>query len=197
MDKILVNAIYIWGIVQLVYSNSPPQFQTAWVGRVFTVSEGDSNGSKTEVVMTATVWMQSSKVDKEYLETFNVTTSIVGKIAVANITIRKPLDFENNTYYALRIISTDNFGKGNTVKDYFVIRVQDVQDTAPVFTSALYRTTVTENIIQGNTILVVSAVDGDFGVPRQINYTLLPESDNAIVRYYDGDNAIVRWRQCD
>ncbi|KAH3802525.1 hypothetical protein DPMN_156203 [Dreissena polymorpha] len=44
-------------------------------------------------------------------------------------------------------IDEDYFGKGNTVEDYFVIRVQDIQDTAP-----------------GNTILVVSAVDGDFEV---------------------------------
>ncbi|XP_052268945.1 cadherin-related family member 1-like isoform X2 [Dreissena polymorpha] len=297
MDKILVNAIYIWGIIQLVYSNSPPQFQTVWAGKVFNVSEGASNGhlittfsvtdpdgdtmylsavnadtqeffaispssgtgSITANLSTAkkldcdpprpnlitlrirvkdrsgddgnsvdaslilqitdvndenpqftssqfywkideNTWpiadftfrasdndrtysynyqsiqfsLHSSSEDKEYLETFSVTTSIVGTIAVANITLRKPLDFENITYYELRINSTDNFGKGNTVSNDFVIRVQDVQDTVPVFTSALYRTTITEKITQGNTILVVSAVDGDFGVPRQINYTLLP-----------------------
>ena len=59
-----------------------------------------------------------------------------------------------------------------------IINVKDVQDTAPFFTSLPYMVSLPEDSTVGSSVLQVTALDGDRGVPNPINYRFISGNQN-------------------
>nr|XP_012151364.1 PREDICTED: uncharacterized protein LOC105663916 [Megachile rotundata] len=98
------------------------------------------------------------------------------------ITLIGELDFETQSMYALTMYATDPYtepGKDtrNIAGLSVVVVVQDVQDVPPIFTLAPPLTRINNSVQPGDIILRVHAEDGDKGVPREIVYGLVSESN--------------------
>ncbi|XP_067616275.1 cadherin-86C isoform X2 [Eurosta solidaginis] len=93
-----------------------------------------------------------------------------------------PLDYENQAMHHLKVLANDAYAEpGQDSRNIagldVVVIVQDVQDQPPVFTSASPVTKLSVDILPGDTILKVHAVDGDKGNPREIRYGLVSEGN--------------------
>ncbi|XP_076544712.1 uncharacterized protein LOC143305366 [Osmia lignaria lignaria] len=98
------------------------------------------------------------------------------------ITLIGELDFETQSMYTLTMYATDPYtepGKDtrNIAGLSVVVVVQDVQDVPPIFTLAPPLTRINNSVQPGDIILRVHAEDGDKGVPREIVYGLVSESN--------------------
>ncbi|XP_053381734.1 protocadherin Fat 4-like [Mercenaria mercenaria] len=112
---------------------------------------------------------QSNKTAEEYIDTFEMN-EITGIVS-----LKKELDYETNSYYQFKVTAQDDKGNGNTGDPAdLIIRVLDVQDTAPFFTGIPYRQTIQEKAKLNKYVVTVAARDGDTGVPNPVNYTILP-----------------------
>lgn len=56
------------------------------------------------------------------------------------------------------------------------ITVKDVNDNAPVFSSAMYTGVVSEDALVGTSVLQVQATDIDSGLNGRIKYVLIKEN---------------------
>ncbi|XP_063046161.1 protocadherin gamma-A11-like [Engraulis encrasicolus] len=68
--------------------------------------------------------------------------------------------------------------KSGTVK--ISVSVLDANDNAPVFSEAVYRVSLAENITKGSTVLRVSASDKDIGANSDITYAFAQSSGKAL-----------------
>uniref|UniRef100_A0A2C9M9H4 Uncharacterized protein n=1 Tax=Biomphalaria glabrata TaxID=6526 RepID=A0A2C9M9H4_BIOGL len=83
------------------------------------------------------------------------------------------LDYEETKSYALTIRATDVFS-GNYAEATVNIKMEDVNDNAPIFGSLTYTHTVSESAIIGSRILTVNATDADTGANSAIYFDLAP-----------------------
>ncbi|KAH9487879.1 long-chain fatty acid transporter fat1 [Bulinus truncatus] len=83
------------------------------------------------------------------------------------------LDYEDIKSYALTIRATDIFS-GSYAETTVDIRVEDVNDNAPVFGSLSYTHTVSESTNIGTRVLTVNATDADSGANAVIYFDLAP-----------------------
>ncbi|KAK6169010.1 hypothetical protein SNE40_020141 [Patella caerulea] len=81
------------------------------------------------------------------------------------------LDFEDTSFYECTILAEDGGGLNTTAPLY--ITITDVQDRPPFFNGVPYSWSVEENESTGYVIGTVKAVDGDRGLPNQVNYTII------------------------
>ncbi|XP_064837336.1 protocadherin beta-16-like isoform X6 [Oncorhynchus masou masou] len=81
------------------------------------------------------------------------------------------LDRETNEQHILVLTAVDggNPQKSGTVKIY--IQVLDINDNAPVFSSVLYKSSLSEDTPKGTVILRVSATDSDKGTNGEVVYS--------------------------
>ena len=66
-----------------------------------------------------------------------------------------------------------------------IINVKDVQDTAPFFTSLPYMVSLPEDSTVGSSVLQVTALDGDRGVPNPINYRFISGNENVWLSHFE------------
>ncbi|XP_050394981.1 cadherin-23 isoform X6 [Patella vulgata] len=104
--------------------------------------------------------------DEDYRTTFEIDP-ISG-----NITVKKPLNYEKHNFYQFKIKAVDGIGLEAEPAD-FVVTVLDVQDTPPYFVNLPYSAEVNESVSIGTSILQVSGLDGDRGVPNNLTYSFL------------------------
>ncbi|XP_004530778.1 cadherin-23 [Ceratitis capitata] len=91
----------------------------------------------------------------------------------AHVTLKKPLDYESRPSYIMTVAASDGALESRLTSFASVsINVIDVQDQPPIFTNAPYSATVAENSPAGVNVLTIKAVDGDVGIPRDINLSL-------------------------
>ncbi|XP_028817109.1 cadherin-24 [Denticeps clupeoides] len=94
-----------------------------------------------------------------------------------NIHVTKPLDREEKDQYRLIATATDlQTGRPLEPSSQFVIRVQDINDNAPVFRSGPYSATVPEMANIGTSVIQVTASDADdpsYGNSAKLVYTVL------------------------
>ncbi|MBN3305967.1 CAD24 protein, partial [Amia calva] len=94
-----------------------------------------------------------------------------------NIHLTKPLDREEKGEYRLVATATDRqTGRALEPASTFVVRVQDINDNAPVFPDGPYSATVPEMANIGTSIIQVTATDADdpaYGNSARLVYTLL------------------------
>ncbi|XP_021353819.1 protocadherin alpha-2-like [Mizuhopecten yessoensis] len=88
--------------------------------------------------------------------------------------LQKPLDYETLSFYQYNIVAVDSGTPPLTGTAEITIKVTDVQDTPPNFQGLPYIFTIKENSSwAGKDIL---AMDGDRGIPRNIQYKIVNAS---------------------
>ncbi|XP_031443089.1 protocadherin gamma-A11-like isoform X32 [Clupea harengus] len=94
--------------------------------------------------------------------------------------LQTTLDREIQQEHSLILTALDggNPQKSGTVKINVI--VVDANDNAPVFSEAVYRVALAENVSQGNVILKVSASDKDQGTNSDITYSFSQSSGKAL-----------------
>ncbi|XP_073668234.1 protocadherin gamma-A11-like isoform X4 [Paramisgurnus dabryanus] len=92
--------------------------------------------------------------------------------------LQKSLDREIVGEHKLILTAFDggNPQKTGTVKINVI--VLDANDNAPVFSQAVYRASIPENISEGSTLLRVSASDGDIGSNGEVRYSFAQSSQS-------------------
>ncbi|XP_055033342.2 protocadherin gamma-A11 isoform X2 [Misgurnus anguillicaudatus] len=92
--------------------------------------------------------------------------------------LQKSLDREIVGEHKLILTAFDggNPQKTGTVKINVI--VLDANDNAPVFSQAVYRASIPENISEGSTVLRVSASDGDIGSNGDVRYSFSQSSQS-------------------
>lgn len=109
-------------------------------------------------------------------KTFRVET-LNSNTGTGRIVLIGSLDYETQPMYQLRIIAVDGnpaLSRINTATLGVVVQVLDTQDTPPrfvIYPSVAY---VPESVSIGKEVFNVIAQDGDRGVPKPIQYSLLP-----------------------
>ncbi|XP_060553198.1 cadherin-87A-like [Ruditapes philippinarum] len=106
----------------------------------------------------------------EYRATFTMDT-VTGVVK-----LERNLDYEKHNIYHFNITATDENGNGKT-SEYAVltIRVLDVQDTPPIFTSGSYTAVLHNNFEVNSLVITVNALDGDTGYSplNDVDYSIL------------------------
>ncbi|XP_021353850.1 protein dachsous-like, partial [Mizuhopecten yessoensis] len=109
---------------------------------------------------------QSSEL---YKDVFNIDKNN------GHLILKKPLDYETLSFYQYIIEAVDSGNPPLTGTAEITITVTDIQDTPPNFKGLPYIFAIKENSSwAGKDIL---AQDGDRGIPRNINYTMVYYSD--------------------
>ncbi|XP_066572822.1 protocadherin gamma-A11 isoform X10 [Amia ocellicauda] len=88
------------------------------------------------------------------------------------------LDREKQEEHALVLTAVDGGSpqKSGTVK--INVAVVDANDNPPVFTQALYKASVLENVLKGTLVLKVSASDVDKGANAEVTYSFIHATDS-------------------
>ncbi|XP_002820787.4 cadherin-related family member 1 isoform X2 [Pongo abelii] len=95
------------------------------------------------------------------------------------------LDYERSRTHYITVVAKDGGGRLHGADVVFsatttvTVKVEDVQDTAPVFVGTPYYGYVYEDTLPGSEVLKVVAMDGDRGKPNRILYSLVNGSDGA------------------
>ncbi|XP_075923658.1 protocadherin Fat 1-like isoform X2 [Petromyzon marinus] len=86
-----------------------------------------------------------------------------------------PLDREETAAYSLTARATD--GGGLFCQASVLVRLEDVNDNAPAFTTPLYSVSVYESTAVGTLLTRVQATDPDQGLNRKVQYSLEEPGD--------------------
>lgn len=103
-----------------------------------------------------------------------VTHNTSERSFLGSIILRHPLDYSVRQFYQMSLVATDGEHESRTP---FEVRVEDVQNTPPVFIGSLAGV-VHEDAPIGTLIMTVQARDGDRGRPRKITYQLVTNPFN-------------------
>ncbi|KYO39149.1 protocadherin alpha-7-like [Alligator mississippiensis] len=98
------------------------------------------------------------------------------------LALKKQLDREETPVHHLLLTATDGGKPELTGTVELVITVLDVNDNAPVFSQAVYRVHLRENLENGTLVIKVNATDEDEGINKEIQYSfhsLVPENIKA------------------
>ncbi|XP_031427714.1 protocadherin gamma-C5-like isoform X7 [Clupea harengus] len=99
----------------------------------------------------------------------NVKTLKDGRM-VPELILEKSLDREKQAIYKLILKAIDG---GNPVKSgtaFIQVNVQDINDNGPKFDQTLYKATVKENAVIGQSVLSITATDLDEGPNGEVEY---------------------------
>ncbi|XP_076454243.1 cadherin-23-like isoform X3 [Babylonia areolata] len=125
----------------------------------------NGRGSTVEYSLTT----DAQGANDEYRSTFEIS-STNGKIF-----LKKKLDYEKRSFYIFKVGVKD---KGEPVAlegdpADFVVTVLDVQDTPPMFVNLPYSTEINEDGAVGTSVLRVTGIDGDQGIPNELSYSFV------------------------
>ena len=113
---------------------------------------------------------------------FQISTS-TGDILLTGV-----LDHETTKAYTLLVMAKDRGQPPLNSTTRVEIKVLDVNDNAPVFSSAQYSVMVAENVTTGKAIIKVAATDTDTGVNARIVYYITSGNDlgNFVIDHSSG-----------
>ncbi|XP_055015040.1 protocadherin gamma-A10-like [Boleophthalmus pectinirostris] len=97
------------------------------------------------------------------------------KVSVRNyyaLVTNAPLDRERLSEFNITVIASDSGKPSLSATQMFHLKVSDVNDNSPVFSSTLYSTTITENNSPGFSVLSVVAKDPDENQNAHVSYIL-------------------------
>ena len=95
---------------------------------------------------------------------------ITGKIRV-----NRPLDHEQRDSYHLKVNVEDELR--TYVGPSVLLKLEDINDNVPAFSSSAYKFYVSENSLKYHTIALMSATDGDKGSNGRVKYTIVGVED--------------------
>lgn len=181
-------------ILVLDKNDNAPQFlsapyrftlnETVPVGEVVFTSIAITDADKNE---NARITLECEEAESRdgVCETFEVearelsTGSYVGVIS-----LKRPLDHEERSSYNMILKAQDSASEGEqslSATTNVFITVGDIQDQPPSFMNAPYSTTVQENTPPGTSIFQIIARDGDTGEPRDIELSIVGDSQDFFV----------------
>ncbi|KAL8569615.1 hypothetical protein ACOMHN_057182 [Nucella lapillus] len=139
------------------------------------------------------------------------TTFVIQDPRTGQVWLERELDYENRTFYQYEVFAKDtgsppcpgelchcnNFTEPHVsctgLNTTFTVTIKDVQDTPPFFVGLPYITQLYENATINTTVLSVSALDGDRGVPNRVNYSI--ENEEGYPFSMDAHTGVIRVRQ--
>ncbi|XP_046555867.1 protocadherin beta-3-like [Haliotis rubra] len=92
------------------------------------------------------------------------------------ILLFKALDRETKDKHNVTVVCSDSGSPSLSASVGFIVRVTDINDNAPVFTSRTYFANVTENINRSVNLITVKANDADMGINGEVSYSLSMEA---------------------
>ncbi|XP_074816894.1 protocadherin gamma-A10-like [Natator depressus] len=92
-------------------------------------------------------------------------------VKYAELVLEKSLDREEQAVHDLILTATDGGDPVRSGTAQIRVIVLDANDNAPVFTEAIYRARVLENVPKGSTVVSVKATDLDEGVNKELKYS--------------------------
>lgn len=144
------------------------------------------SGEVEENLPSGSVVLTVEATDADIYSGASITYQIAGETSdfyidptSGEIFTRQPLDAETNSLYQLMVIASDNDGSSpQTSSSLITILVLDVNDHTPVFNRTHYVSSVRENAAGGETVLAVTATDGDLtpansAITYELQYDLL------------------------
>ena len=169
-----------WLAINVVNDNLfPPLFDT--VKYTFEIPESAEGG--TNVGQISAVDREGESVEYELVHQPGVGLPFVVDPRSGNISIYMKLDRELHSNYTFLALATDDGGLPTgprTSTATVQVTVADVNDNAPVFPSATFNVSVTENCPMATAVLQTTALDTDAGVNGSIsNYSLVFSSTEA------------------
>ncbi|XP_049642823.1 protocadherin gamma-B4 isoform X9 [Suncus etruscus] len=87
------------------------------------------------------------------------------------LVLKTPLDREEQSSYHLTLTAFDGGDPPLSSTAQILVQVTDANDSPPVFSQALYRVSVPENVLPGTSVLRVTATDQDEGVNAEITFS--------------------------
>ncbi|XP_017600750.1 PREDICTED: protocadherin Fat 4 [Corvus brachyrhynchos] len=91
------------------------------------------------------------------------------------ILLEKVLDREEQGFYNLTVIASDQGQPVRSTALNLTIVIDDVNDNAPVFSSSRYEVNVPEDLELGSTLLTLSATDRDAGPNALVTYQIVDQ----------------------
>ncbi|KAL4226126.1 Cadherin EGF LAG seven-pass G-type receptor 2 [Mactra antiquata] len=89
------------------------------------------------------------------------------------VSVQKPLDYETNKEFNLKIKASDNGEVQMTNSTTMWIRINDLNDNTPYFQNSVYKGSVEEGSVIGTSVLTVRALDADDGQNSVLEYALI------------------------
>ncbi|XP_060752587.1 protocadherin alpha-8-like [Tachysurus vachellii] len=89
----------------------------------------------------------------------------------AELVLMKNLDREKQSVIRLVLTAVDGGKPARSGTTEIIVNILDANDNAPVFSKAVYKVLVQENVISGTSILNVNATDLDEGVNSELTYS--------------------------
>nr|XP_061793148.1 protocadherin beta-15-like [Nerophis lumbriciformis] len=113
--------------------------------------------------------IQSYAIEKNEHFRLNVVAKGAGG-KYAELIIEKELDREQEKELTIVLIATDGGAPQRSGTVVVHVTVLDANDNAPVFSQAIYKTTLPENSAPDTVVIKVSAADADEGVNSEVKY---------------------------
>ncbi|XP_030621281.1 protocadherin alpha-3-like [Chanos chanos] len=121
-------------------------------------------------------------------EHFSLATHKGGEHGVsAELVLQKGLDREKQAFIHLTLTAFDGGNPPRSSTSQIIINVLDINDNSPVFSSALYKTSLFENVPAGTTVVVLNATDLDEGTNGEILYSISRRDQDKILEIFSVD----------
>ncbi|XP_064810541.1 protocadherin alpha-8-like isoform X11 [Oncorhynchus masou masou] len=120
-------------------------------------------------------------------EYFSLDIHNGGESVSAELVLQKALDREKQPVIQLTLTAVDGGNPQKSGTSQINVNVLDINDNLPVFTSSLYKTQISENVLIGTTVFTVNATDADEGTNSEIVYSLRNKDQDRILDIFDID----------
>ncbi|XP_072524571.1 protocadherin alpha-5-like isoform X6 [Salminus brasiliensis] len=107
----------------------------------------------------------------------------------AELVLQKALDREKQPVIHLTLTAVDGGSPPKSGTSLIIVNVLDTNDNAPVFSRPLYKTTISENVPLGTTVMVLNATDIDEGMNSEIHYFIIKRDQDEILQIFDIDSS--------
>ncbi|XP_034545027.1 protocadherin alpha-8-like isoform X16 [Notolabrus celidotus] len=110
-----------------------------------------------------------------------------GESVSAELVLQKPLDREKQPVIKLTLTAVDGGTPPKSGTSQIIISVLDVNDNVPIFTKSLYKTSITENVPLGASVITITATDADEGPNGDISYSLGSKDQDHVLQIFQID----------
>ncbi|XP_076001821.1 protocadherin-23 [Genypterus blacodes] len=95
--------------------------------------------------------------------------------------VNAELDREEKDLYELKVLASDVGSPPLSSEKVLLLKVTDTNDCHPVFEKDVYTVTVSEDIPQGSSLILMQARDADDGVNAYVTYSILRSSQDSLI----------------
>ncbi|XP_033181304.1 protocadherin alpha-4-like [Mastacembelus armatus] len=121
-------------------------------------------------------------------EYFSIEVHKSGESVSAELVLQKALDRETQPIITLIVTAVDGGNPPKSGTCQIIINVLDNNDNAPVFSSSLYKASITENLPVRKTVIVLNATDADEGLNGEIEYSLRSKGQDQVLGLFEIDS---------